>query len=368
MPTIVRNLAALPLILCCGGDTSPRGQGGEAPQNIPILDEYSVQVTGLLGRTFFTHPGLGFPGSLAVAGRALVVADELGDTPLFVVDRATRAIISRLGRRGDGPGEFRTVWSLTTSRDRPSEVWAFDAGLLRLTPIRLSDAGGDTASVQAERSFQLTPKVQVLQVASLGSGRFIAHALLPDGQFLVFDTTGRVLEKLGPPPPEIEGVPAVVRAQAYRGAFTLKPDASRMALALRHGGQATIFDSSGQPVQVVQTPFRFSPKFGVKDTRAGPWLTLGADTRMGYLAIASSTNFLFALFSGRTIAGFPRREYYGDYVHVFTWDGKLHAVLKLQAEAVDIAVDETGTVLYASATDPEPSVYEYFLDAALRKN
>jgi hypothetical protein len=213
----------------------------------------------------------------------------------------------------------------------------------------------------------LPPNVQAVEVALLAKGRFIAHAVLPDGQFLVFDTTGRVLEKLGPPPPEIEGVPASVRAQAYRGAFTLRGDGSRIALALRHGGEAKIFDSLGRLLRVVETPFTFPPNFGVKDTRAGPWLRLGADTRMGYLALASSADYVFALFSGRTIGGFPQREYYGDYVHVFTWDGKLHAVLRLQVEALYIAVDEGGTALYASSHDPQPAVYEYPLALPLPK-
>ena len=93
----------------------------------------------------------------------------------------------------------------------------------------------------------------------------------------------------------------------------------------------------------------------------GPSLATGDDLRLGYVDVAASRDRIYALFSGRTRAGHPDEAIYGRDVHVFDWDGKLHSVIHLDADAMAIALDEGQDLLLAVRHLPTPAVLAYEL-------
>lgn len=87
----------------------------------------------------------------------------------------------------------------------------------------------------------------------------------------------------------------------------------------------------------------------------------GLDLRFGYVAVAATDDRIYALFSGRITAAFGREAPYGEYVHVYDWNGEMQGVLKLDRASVGIAVDPEGEALYATTEDPRPAVRAYSL-------
>jgi hypothetical protein len=85
--------------------------------------------------------------------------------------------------------------------------------------------------------------------------------------------------------------------------------------------------------------------------------------RFGFIDIVATNDRIFALFSGRTRNEAPGRASYGQFVHVYDWEGRLSAVYRLGSEALSIAVSTDGRRLFAVQHDPLPAVVAYALPA-----
>lgn len=103
----------------------------------------------------------------------------------------------------------------------------------------------------------------------------------------------------------------------------------------------------------------FDPVYSVSQTQAGVGMATGMDLRFGYTDLASTSEFLFGLFSGETRGAMPGKAQFGKSVHVFDWEGARVATLNLPERARAIAVTPDGAELLAIHEEPKPAVYRY---------
>ena len=142
-------------------------------------------------------------GAVRWLGNGTLVVADLGGTRLQVYD-STGAYRGALGRRGQGPGEFRTITSVTPMRadtlavfdatQRRLTLWTASRGLVR--QIGLQD-GGSLDSWPADAWPWLDSLVVVLQLSItprpvLGAGETVKRWPMV-AQLALRDTTGRVL-------------------------------------------------------------------------------------------------------------------------------------------------------------------------------
>ena len=95
-------------------------------------------------------------------------------------------------------------------------------------------------------------------------------------------------------------------------------------------------------------------------------LSGGPGLRFGYMSGVATDRFLLALFSGHTRGGGTPAPQSGEYLHVFDWDGDLHAVLRLDASVASIVLSADGETLYAAVSDSIPSIRSYPLPLEFR--
>ena len=335
----------------------PRAQGYGDP---PELDHSRFDPVRLASEVVTDADFLGLPKEIEVVGQYLVLLDAASDSAVHVVRREDGALVRAFGRRGEGPGEFTGTWSIETVPGNDEEFWVYDVGLLRLSRIDLKRVleGLDPVA----QMVHLAAEAQVLDPVWIDT-MVVGLGILTDGRLSIFDRNGRFLRRVGPEPPGSENVPPSVRHHVYQSKLKANASRTRLVSATRHTDLLEIYDLEGNRLAAPAPPFGFMPRFEVREQRGMSVMATGDDLRFGYIDLTATDDRIYALFSGRTRMGFPGAANFGEYVHVFDWEGGLKAVYRLDSAAISISVDPAGRTLYAVRHEPKPSIVKYSLPA-----
>lgn len=308
----------------------------------------------------------GLPADIAVVGPFLVMLDQASDSVMHVVDAITGAHLTQLGRRGEGPGEFKSAWSLAPDPGDSNLVWIYDIGLLRLTQI-------DVARSVRENRLACTQLITLRSDAVptgplwFAGDKLVSLGFFPEGRLGFFDSEGNLIETAGAVPVGDGSEDVGIRQHAYRATLTKNPSHDLLAAASRHASLLEIYRTSGERIVVTEGPLTVRPQFGVGRSVRGLSMQTGQDLRFGYVDVAGGSDRIYALFSGRTREGYPKSAFQGRFIHVFDWDGRFELALELAAGIVGIAVDEGAGAIYAIRHDPTPAVVQYPLSGGTRE-
>jgi hypothetical protein len=352
-----RNSGSLPRLLVCLSLLSS-ACGTDAPGGGSVVPGHSrpVAVT-LRGKVLYDGERLARPQVAAVAGARLVVTDAGGGDMLLILDRADGRVLRSWGRKGRGPGEFLSIWSVQPSRD-PGQVWVFDPSQGRLTLVDV-DALVSGKDHPVVRMLSLRSDLLPLDVRWISDTLLISTGLFRSGRVAVFDSTGAVRHFAGPLPPTRAGIPVNVAQHAYSGTLALRPSHGSFAIATRNADRIELYGSDGSLQHLARGPIGFEPQYELQYRGNQPSMATGDDLRFGYVDASAAGDRIFALYSGHTRAERPGRANFGDEVHVFDWDGNMRARYRLDHPALTIAVDAGSRTLYAVRHDPEPAIVSY---------
>jgi hypothetical protein len=348
----------LPALAACG-NLSASTAAADGP---PSLDHASFRPTQLTGQVLNADDALAMPTCVAVVGGDLVVVDPYADSMIKEIDRSTGVLVREFGRHGEGPGEFEGPWSVDPVPGSSTQFWVYDLMLGRSTLVDLK-ADFDGEARLGDRVMRLHATAALMEPIRVGN-HMVSLGFFRHGRVAVLDDHGALLRTVGPTPlPERPGIPAAVRQHAYQSRMKANPSRTRLVIATRHADRLDIYSADGTPLKVAQRPFRFDPVFKVDEHDGKPVFATGENLRFGYLDLATTDRRIYALFSGRTRAGFPGEANYGRFIHVFDWSGRLLRVLELDTPAIAVATDPAGHTLYTVRHKPSPAIMAYALGA-----
>lgn len=301
---------------------------------------------------------LGIPYRLATVGPWLVVIDVASDEALHAIDRETGELTRSFGRRGEGPGEFKEPWSLDPVAGSSSELWVYDYRLRRLSYVDLRDEFFAQERL-GERSVRLQSSASLTGVMRTNDNGFVGPGFFQEGRLGVFEEHGKLIGKRGRIPEVDREVPPLLRQYMYQSTTAAHPDHDRLAVASRYASALEIYRPDGSLIAMADAPFPIAPDAKLVSFQHG--FVQEDDTPLGYVEVAASGDYVFALFSGRTFAEYKGREMFARDVHVFDWEGALRGVVRLEVDVVSLAVDRDSQSLYVVEHDPVPTVAEYDL-------
>jgi len=329
-------------------------------RNLPAeLMHDDIDVYGLNGTVLCDSAALGIPTDVALLGSYLAVIDLASDSVLHIIDIESGQIVGQFGRRGEGPGEFKSAWSLATVAHDTSAVWVYDVALRRLTlvdiPLSLQN---QRLHAKAMISLQ-SPGVPTgplwidsQTVASLG--------FYSEGRIRLFDSNGQSVGLIGATPGSASHVEPATMQHVYQGTLVRHPTRGMLAAVTRHASIVEVYGTDGKQVFRTTGPVPFEPMYGIRSRGNGTSMVSGPDLRFGYVDACADSGAIYALFSGRTRAGYPQSSFTGRYVHVFLWDnGRFEMAMKLDADAISIAVDTVSSTLFAVRHNPTPAIVSF---------
>ncbi len=321
-------------------------ENGGKEARAPLSFSYDAAVPLPDGRVLNDAEALAEPADLRRVGPYLVVADAYGSPPVHVIDARDGGYVDSLGTQGEGPGEFRRVWSFDTAPGSP-ECWIYDIRLLRLTHVNLT-AYLEDRSLRGAR--QVVPAGGGLPTSPfwVNDTLLVSPGLIGGGRFARYDARGRLIDVVGEMPVAPEGIAPPLWMNAVRGEARPRPDRSRIALVMNHADRLQIYSPSGRLLAEAVGPEGYPP--------APP----GNDQRNAYIDLAATPSFIFGLYSGAPSG--EEDSNFGTLVHVFDWDANFLAAFRLDAPALGIEADEEAGVLYATRHAPSVAVVEYAVD------
>lgn len=286
---------------------------------------------------------LAMPMRLLVHGPWALVLDAASDSVLHLFRLDDGALRQSLGRRGRGPGEFSSAWSL--SYDHLSgEAWVYDVSLARVTGIVFPDGGTEPA--RATQSIQLAAGGLATGAAWLDSTRLLMPGFFPGTRLAVFDRSGHRVGGIGR---SFSDRPTRY-PQVSQARLALHPDGSLAVLADRFRAAIELIDLEQATTTIVQGPVALPHRSA----------TPGLDD-VAYVDVAANSRSIFGLFSGRSYATFGRRTGFGDCIHVFGWDGTFEKAFRLDGDVIAIALSDDGSALYALRHEPRPALVRFDL-------
>jgi hypothetical protein len=308
---------------------------------------------------------LGQPSSIVVAGEHLVVTDAHAPF-IHVISARDGARLTSFGREGAGPGEFRSAGKALVDPRTDGSFWILDVSLRRFSHV-LPPRGGTPPKVDQVLNLEPGGPTAIFQADWLNDSSIVATGIYPEGRMIVTDRQGRIQRVIGrrPESPAGKDVPVTVLQHAFTGPITVSPDRQRIAMGTESADRMEIYRADGTLVRELRGSFGFDPVYEVHRQPAGNTMATGDDLRFGYTGMASTAQFIFAMFSGQLRSEGREYSYFGTEVHVYTWAGDRVATFRLDHRARGIAVTPDGQRLYALQWEHEPRVVQYALGSHL---
>jgi hypothetical protein len=271
---------------------------------------------------------------------------------LALVDLGSGAILSRTGRDGEGPGEFRDPGTFLAQEGSPNSTWVYDFQNRRLALISIRE--GRELVVEAGRPFDAGASIE--QPIRSGT-RVLANGLFPDYTLVVLDSTGKPQQRIAAdqpfPPSRISH--AVGRRLLNRSYLAADPTGQRLALAYQWASRIDFFSGDGSRRGSVAGPRQTEARYTIRGTRYF-WDPEGA---MAYTALRATDNFVYALFCGCREADDPDQR--SQRLHVFRWNGDFVREIQLDRKVTAFAVTPDDSLLYAAVTEPHTAIGEWAL-------
>ncbi|MFN4147401.1 MAG: BF3164 family lipoprotein, partial [Runella sp.] len=107
---------------------------------------------------------------------------------------------------------------------------------------------------------------------------------------------------------------------------------------------------------------RFTKPEFIPSTQPGEFSAAITHTnKIGFLDIKSDNDYVYALFSGKTLEKGPAKAFEGDTIYVFDWTGNLISRLKLDINISRMALSKENKKIYGFVDQVVPQIVTFEL-------
>lgn len=336
-------------ILACSGNAD--GDGYD-----PEVNHSRIVTHQLTGEIVNDTSVLALPTGIAVLDEFIVIPDAGADSMFHVLSRPSGEYLGQVGRRGGGPGEFGSAWSL--DRLDAHTLMVYDFAQRRLTTMGQRDWTGRAVTEPWQVNIDAPG---VLTGVTAVDGRYVAVGMLGESRIAWLNEDAVFETAFGALPAPAGGAPVSVLQHAYQSSAVASPNRTHIAVLERHSGFLTVVEPTAERERRIAGPFPFEPVIAVR--RRGDYRVFEQDEtlRFGYVAGAADDERLYALFSGRLRGAFGSDAVQARFIHVFDWNGAVEAVWILDRPVLAIAKGRTENEIFGVQYSPTPSVVRFVM-------
>ncbi len=305
---------------------------------------------------------LGMPNKLALSGDIMAISDTKMDSLVHFVNVRDGKYIGKGCAYGQGPNEMSMITSLSPMGEHGYTVYEPNRRTLyRMYP--------DGANGRIETLFH-NGRDSVhfhREVHPLTDGNYVATGFYRSSQFCLLDSLGNVCRTFGEysfRDEQEREVPEIVKSQVYQAAMTVAPSATHL-LAYCLLGDILSFYKVEKGVPVLQETRCLSfPEYKYDGEN---YLGASQENKLAYLDATSTDDYIFLLYSGRSIREEGMKAFAGNTVCVYNWNAEKVAELKSDMDLKCLSLSPDGAVVYAIAIDGNPVLMKFSLPEKFQK-
>ena len=294
-------------------------------------------------------------------GDGVFVVQDLRNSNIFNLINLYSQEVMRGVSIGQGPGEF--VQPPITLQYLNGRILAFDFVSTKIFEIVPSS---DTTLVAQELYAIDTGTIpSLMRIHFLDSNSFIARGIFKDFWLAEMNTKGEILATIPYPSwAETRNIPWTALPQLHSKHVAHSPDGQRVVVAMGSHGLLSFLNRTESGVEEYKQIKYHPPLFHITE-RGGS--AFSRDNVRGFVDVACDDNYIYALYSGRTINSYGAESGYGKHLLVYDWAGN-----PIRRYILDIPLlwriyfDRERNRIYGIANNPEGVLVQYQLSGTKR--
>ncbi|KYG79571.1 TolB-like protein [Roseivirga ehrenbergii] len=284
------------------------------------------------------------PGFLNTFGDLIIIQDDADSMVYKVFNRHTLEFIVSFGKKGMGPNEISFGPTAVHQDIENTESFEFyDFGKKRLIKLSLENIlANDIANFSQYVVFP--PELINAQLAIfLDEDHVVGSGGIREGKLFFYNTNTESIKYTDFIPKTKKPLPTDRdRGYLYSNKMTVNREAKRIAVVNEYFKQLEIYNYEGALVKTYSFPDTEEPIFYLRESITSD------ETVLHYNGICSTKDFIYASYIGFDDIELEKLNYdIPTEIHVFTWEGSLHKIIKLDRPIKALTVTEDNKTLIA---------------------
>lgn len=302
---------------------------------------------------------LATPMSLIYAADRVFGIDRNSQNPFFYINPNDATDFRTFGAKGQGPDEF--LYPTTLQYIGPNKIMCFNAYPSSVIELDIDEI------IKGDK-FRKTNEINLENIVgySLATNynQYVGMGLYDDCMIMLYDSTGRISGRFFEFPNKDEKEQLVsnrVKFMAYQGPFVTNPSKTKVVYAVTSADIIHFYDVSADDIKIIKKHEGSYPDYTPYEEGTSVGATQNATSNLWYISAAATDQFVYLLYSGRSVAQHPMSFWSSEEVHVYDWDGNMVKKYKLDAPCTTLCVSPDDKKLWATANLPDPVIIECLL-------
>lgn len=296
-------------------------------------------------KLFFHNTNIKYPFNILIVDSLLLIEDQTLEFLFQAYSLNTNKLISKLGRKGNGPGEFK-FHSMLSKTPNSSSIGINNRGNWTFSYASLEDIAQGSAKAEVSRGPFHTDYSKIIQL----NPNLFAGIGLSKERVLLSDSNANILGGGGTYPFESEhiGVQHATLGMAYQGHILSHPSGGKIIVATKYAPNFEIYNVFNKSVELVYKRHLWPAEFKGSDVPNEISANLSSTNRKGYIDVTVSKSYIYLLYSGRSSASHPGESFQGNTIFKYDWTGAKIGAYKVDQDLRLIEIDEHDKMLYAA--------------------
>ncbi len=284
----------------------------------------------------------------------LITASNSDKKMIRIYDLDKGKLIKNFGRKGQGPGEFVSVWNIFDDGSAAGRFWIWDGNLRRLTQYNVD---------KMRRSTTIKPDTMINMSADAGfphrficlnSDTFAAIGSL-NSRLCFYNSKGDTIKTNAYiPGRKGVGTASMFHFQAYQSMLDYHFQRKKIVICNFFGDLIEIYSREGKPLKTIHGPDFFVPQYTIDQHSATHTVF-----RQGYTDLCLSANHIYGIYSGEKYN--PKKgewiKSFGKNIFIFDYNGQPLVSVTSELRLGRIEISAKKNILYAVCYDGE----EFFI-------
>ena len=300
---------------------------------------------------------IGKAGPIIFANNKIIGIDFMLDTCFFYID-TEKGELCRLGIKGQGANDFLYPYTLQQLSDNTFGV--YDLTAKKFSEINIKD------SIKLEQRHYVSKDIMSFNFKKLSNNRYLGFGPYKNEMFIITDSLGIKINAFYEFPYKDNNEKATknhLRSMAYQGTISTNISNNKFIYTPTFGDIIHLYKWENDSIKIICKIECSYPSYTIEEGGGGFGAPLNPNNIAGYISSAATDQYIYLLYSGTKLIDFikEKKEFCGNTLFIYNWEGKKLKELKLDIECRYITISTDNKILWGIAYNPDPELVYFDL-------